>query len=68
MIALIKETSVAGYVAVIDLTRAGNMVRNNTFDAVNPLLLVALVYLALVVALSALLKSFERRLGKSDKR
>lgn len=68
MIALIKETSVAGYVAVIDLTRAGNMVRNNTFDAVNPLLLVALVYLALVVALSALLKNFERRLGKSDKR
>lgn len=68
MIALIKETSVAGYVAVMDLTRAGNMVRNNTFDAVNPLVLVAVVYLILVVALSVFLKKFERRLARSDKR
>ncbi|MBO7632827.1 MAG: amino acid ABC transporter permease, partial [Lachnospiraceae bacterium] len=37
LIALLKETSVAGYVAVVDLTRAGNLVRNNTYDAVNPL-------------------------------
>ena len=68
MIALLKETSVAGYVAVVDLTRAGNLVRNNTFDAINPLLLVALVYLALVVGLTRLLKVFERKLAKSDKR
>ena len=68
MIALLKETSVAGYVAVIDLTRAGNLVRNNTFDAINPLLLVALVYLTLVVGLTQLLKLLERKLAKSDKR
>ncbi|MBR2860266.1 MAG: amino acid ABC transporter permease [Clostridia bacterium] len=68
MIALLKETSVAGYVAVIDLTRAGNLVRNNTFDAVNPLILVALVYLLLVVLLTQLLNLVERRLAKSDKR
>ena len=37
MIALLKETAVAGYVAVQDLTRAGNLIRNNTFDAFNPL-------------------------------
>ncbi|MBQ9687098.1 MAG: amino acid ABC transporter permease [Oscillospiraceae bacterium] len=67
MIALLKETSVAGYVAVVDLTRAGNLVRNNTFDAVNPLMVVALTYLLMVVLLSALLKKLERRLGKSDK-
>ena len=60
MIALLKETSVAGYVAVVDLTRAGNLVRNNTYDAVNPLLVVALTYLLMVVALSALLKKLER--------
>ncbi len=64
MIALLKETSVAGYVAVIDLTRAGNLIRNNTFDAVNPLLLVALVYLGLVILLTALLRKFERRLQR----
>ena len=68
MIALLKETSVAGYVAVVDLTRAGNLVRNNTFDAINPLLLVALVYLILVVGLTRLLKVFERKLRKNEKR
>ena len=68
MIALLKETSVAGYVAVSDLTRAGNLIRNNTYDAVNPLLVVALTYLALVVILTKLLGILERRLAKSDKR
>ena len=67
LIALLKETSVAGYVAVTDLTRAGNLVRNNTYDAVNPLFAVALTYLALVVLLTALLRKLERRLAKSDK-
>ena len=68
LIALLKETSVAGYVAVVDLTRAGNLIRNNTFDAFNPLMIVALTYLILVVLLTQLLGMFERRLGKSDKR
>lgn len=63
LIALLKETAVAGYVAVVDLTRAGNLVRNNTYDAVNPLVIVALTYLVMVVALSYLLKKFERKLG-----
>ncbi len=68
LIALLKETAVAGYVAVVDLTRAGNLVRNNTYDAVNPLLIVAATYLILVVVLSRLLKAFERRLARSDSR
>ncbi len=67
-IALLKETSVAGYVAVVDITRAGNLIRNNTYDAVNPLITVALVYLVLVVILTQILKIVERRLAKSDKR
>ena len=68
MIALLKETSVAGYVAVEDLTKAGDITRNNTYDAVNPLLVVALTYLAVVVLLTQLLKLLERGLAKSDKR
>lgn len=68
LIALLKETSVAGYVAVVDLTRAGNLVRNNTHDAVNPLMLIAVVYLVLVVILTTVLGAVERRLKKSDKR
>ena len=67
-IALLKETSVAGYVAVVDLTRAGNLIRNNTYDAFNPLMVVALTYLVIVAVLTAVLKRFERRLAKSDKR
>lgn len=66
-IALLKETSVAGYVAVKDLTRAGNLIRNNTFDAFNPLIAVALVYLILVILLTKLLSRMERRLSKSDR-
>ncbi len=68
LIALLKETAVAGYVAVVDLTRAGNLIRNNTYDAVNPLLTVAVVYLALVEILTGILGAFERKLAKSDKR
>ena len=68
MIALLKETAVAGYVAVQDLTRAGNLIRNNTFDAFNPLMVVALTYLLIVILLTWALGKFERRLAKSDKR
>lgn len=68
LIALLKETSVAGYVAVVDLTRAGNLVRNNTYDAVNPLMVVAVVYLVLVVLLTWLMRLLERRLSRNDKR
>ncbi len=67
-IALLKETSVAGYVTVVDLTRAANLIRTNTNDAVNPLILLALVYLTLVVIMTKLLNVFERRLRKSDGR
>ncbi|MBQ7075739.1 MAG: amino acid ABC transporter permease [Clostridia bacterium] len=66
MIALLKETSVAGYVAVVDLTKAGNQIKNTTYDQVNPILLVALVYLVLVIFMTKLLTVMERRLRRSD--
>ena len=65
-IALLKETSVAGYVTVVDLTRAANLIRTNTNDAVNPLIVLALIYLIVVVGMTQLLGLLERRLGKSD--
>ena len=68
MIALLKESAVAGYVAVQDLTRAGNLIRNNTYDSFNPLMLVAVVYLVLVIGMTQLLGLLERRLRRSDKR
>lgn len=68
MIALLKETSVAGYVAVIDLTKAGNQIKNTTYDQTNPILLVALIYLLIVILMTKLLGIMERRLRKSDNR
>ena len=65
-IALLKETSVAGYVTVVDLTRAANLIRTNTNDAVNPLIVLALIYLIVVVGMTRLLSILERKLGKSD--
>lgn len=67
MIALLKETSVAGYVAVVDLTKAGNQIKNTTYDQINPILLVALVYLAVVMIMTKLLKIMERRLRNSER-
>ena len=66
MIALLKETAVAGYVAIVDLTRAGNLVRNNTYDAVNPLMAVAITYLLLVVVLTKLMSKLEKKLSTDD--
>lgn len=68
LIALLKETAVAGYVAVVDLTRAGNLVRNNTYDAVNPLLIVAVTYLTLTVALTELLRVLEKQFSRHSRR
>lgn len=67
-IALLKETSVAGYVAVVDLTRAANLIRNNTFDAVNPLVLLALTYLVIVIIMTKLLSILEKRLSRSERK
>ncbi|MBE7049673.1 MAG: amino acid ABC transporter permease [Ruminococcaceae bacterium] len=67
MIALLKETSVAGYVAVVDLTKAGNQIRNTTYDQFNPIICVALVYLTVVLIMTRLLNMLERRLRKSER-
>jgi len=67
LIALVKETSVAGYVGVMDLTKMGERAKSITFDAVNPLLVVALTYLLIVVGLTRILGRVERRLAR-DKR
>ena len=65
-IALLKETSIAGYVAVQDLTKAGDIIRGRTFSPFMPLIAVALIYLALVLILTRLEAIVERRLRSSD--
>lgn len=67
-IALLKETSVAGYIGVQDLTKGGDVIRSITYDAFTPLLSTAAVYLIIVIGLTSALTKFERRLHKSDYR
>lgn len=66
-IALLKETSVAAYVAVADLTYAGNVVGGSAYEYLFPLLLTALMYLAMVMFFTFLVKKLERRLRTSDR-
>lgn len=65
-IALLKETSVAGYVAVRDLTKAGDIIRSRTYSPFLPLIAVAPIYLVLVMFFSWLVSKLERRLRNSD--
>ena len=55
-VSLIKGTSIVGYIAIHDLTRAGDIIRSRTFDALVPLLVVTIIYFLLVWLISALLK------------
>lgn len=66
-IVLLKETSVSGYIAMQDLTKAGDIIRGRTYSAFMPLLAVALIYLVLVVVLSWLVGKLERRLRSSER-
>ena len=67
-IVLVKETSIAGYIAVTDITKAAQYVGSKTYDLITPLLIAAAFYLILVFILTKLQKLLERRLGKSDRR
>lgn len=66
-IALLKETSVAFYIGVADLTQAGLKIRSVTYSDFMPLIAIAVVYLILVLGLSYLVSLLERRLRKSDR-
>lgn len=66
MITLIKETSVAGFIGVVDLSKAGDIIRSQTYEAIIPFLTIAAIYLVLVVGLTSILRKVERSLRKSD--
>ena len=64
-IVLLKETSVCGYIGMMDLTRGGDIIRSRTYEPFMPLIGVALIYLVMVMAFSALVGKLERRLRTS---
>lgn len=66
-IVLLKETSVAGYIALQDLTKGGDIIRSRTYDAFFPLLAVAIIYLIMVLGFTKLISLLERRLRQSER-
>ncbi len=66
-IVLLKETAIAGYVGVTDLTRGANIIRGITYQSFWPLMAIAAVYLIMVVFFTWLVGILERRLRRSER-
>ena len=66
-IVLVKETSIAGYIGLVDLTKGGDIIRSRTYEAFLPLIAVALIYLVIVMFLTMLVGKLERRLKTDGK-
>ena len=66
-ITLLKETSICGYIGLNDLTRGGDIIRSNTFDAFMPLVSVAVIYLIFVQLLTMGVAKMERSLRKNER-
>ena len=67
MIVLLKETSISGYIAIPDLTKGGDIIRSQTYDAFLPLFGVAVIYLVLVMILTAGVHKLETRLRTNER-
>ena len=66
-IALIKETSVVGFVGATDVCVAFRYIGTNNYEFMVPYLVMALIYIVIVLIITALIKLMERRLGRSDR-
>ncbi len=66
-IALVKETSVAGYVGILELGKVPGLIQSRTFDYLFPLLFASVLYLAVVYSLTLVEKCIEKALSRSDR-
>jgi len=66
-IVLLKETSIAGYIAIQDLTKGGDVIRSQTYNAFMPLIGVGIIYFVIVMIFSYLVKLLERGLRNSER-
>lgn len=62
-ITLLKETSVASYIGIVELTKASDIIASRTYDYFFPLIIIALIYLTMTLGLSKLVKLMERKLA-----
>jgi His/Glu/Gln/Arg/opine family amino acid ABC transporter permease subunit len=65
-IALLKETSVVGFIGLMDLTKAGDYIRSRTYSAFFPLITVAIMYLIIVIGLTRLFEKLEKGVRQGD--
>ena len=63
VVTLIKETSVVGYIAVLDLTKISDLVRSRTYEAFFPLILTAIIYFVIAAILTKAVKMVEDRIN-----
>ena len=66
-IVLLKETSICGYIGLMDLTRGGDIIRSRTYEAFLPLIAVAIIYLVIVMVLTSLVRRLVRRFRASER-
>lgn len=66
-ISLLKETSISGYIGMMDLTKGGDIIRSRTYEAFMPLIAVAIIYLLIVMLLTAGISKLERRLHAGER-
>ncbi len=66
-ISLLKETSISGYIGLQDLTQGGMIIRSITYEAMVPLLAVAVIYLVIVLILTWLVGKLEKALRKNER-
>uniref|UniRef100_UPI001F23EE0F amino acid ABC transporter permease n=1 Tax=Roseburia hominis TaxID=301301 RepID=UPI001F23EE0F len=66
-ITLLKETSVSGYIGMLDLTKGADIIRSQTYEPMMPLLGCAAIYLVLVMILTAGVQKMERRLRNNER-
>ncbi len=67
LITLLKETSISGYIGLVDLTKGSDIIRSITYDAVLPLGAVALVYLCIVMLLTMGVNKLEKKLRRNER-
>ena len=66
-ISLLKETSISGYIGLMDLTKGGDIIRSVTYEAFMPLIAVAAIYFLIVIGLSKAVGLLERRLRSNER-
>ena len=66
-ISLLKETSISGYIGLMDLTKGGDIIRSVTYEAFMPLIAVAIIYLIIVMGLSKIVNLLERKLRNNER-